>query len=1508
MSHPEPKIVLSKLKTNEIDVGSISTSTIVPKSSAGVSLNGTFTCTKFVCSDIQGIDVKQSARAATTGNITLSGEQTIDGIALISGDRCLVKDQTDQTQNGVWIVGTGSWTRAEDFNTTEDMQCARLGVCMGATHRDNIFFQTADTVIVGTDPITFTGLVGGGGGTDHNLLSNIQGGVAMERYHLEAPEHTELTQWLPNVTLVNDGSTTLPSLTLVNPITEFSTDGTLSGNSDAAVPTEKAVKTYVDTSNSVYWTRAATDLSPTTAGDNINVGTGGLKDNDITTAIPLGETSSTTLNSSFVAGSFLGAINENKESFVNMKEPTGFKDTTELNVTFSETGPDRTVTLTPTGSNFTVYANGGKFVKTTETFQISTATGVHVVYYNDSGVLTESVNPSESVRFATFRDYAVVCTVNWNDFGASGHKAVFFTGNNIMHGIQMDGTTNSYIYITQGLNWISGGTLSDFAEDGGGGLANHARFDVDTSVIMCQDNYITVPTIDKTVGLPVFYVVGGAFFRNFTSGYPVMTTGTGRLAYNPGATALAEVTDQYYAYYHIYVTTDTTYKVIAVMGIAQYATLALAQAQSTNEMTTINQANPLFELTPLGSVLYQTDDTYSNAVKSRVVSVSATSIYQDMRTTKLSRQIPALSHDQIVGLLDDDHSIYALLAGRSGDILKIERVQEVVNNAGVMIGGDGNADRQVLIKDEKIIMPAYAKVDKIELMGEGADVEIGTSGSNMRFKIPSSTEEYQWMVAGTQRLEFKLVDTNVMRIQNPNGLVEIENVIFNGSDMTQIGIIGGASSGLTRIQYQGQNSTMIILDTDKNIGIRNGDMHFSLPNAGTDVTFYEWRFGATTAMELKQISGLLVDKIGEQTSSAGTTFTHFIKAEAGFQDTNVTTSILLGDSGNTGLASQFTETTILGAINENREVFTNAQEPTGFLNDTDQVSTFTDGTRRFQIDDSGGGSFTVYTVGIKWVKTSAETVDLTPDTEGLWLVYYDNTGTLNAIANPTGPQVGGIVTTGVIVAWVYWDDTNNQSIYFTGDNEYHGIKMDGATHSYLHLTEGTKYFSGAALNTISADQDGSLAAHAQFGVDSGAIRDEDLTISLSAVVSTTGLPVYYKDGASANWRRQINAGFPIITTGSGRAAWNEYTGGAWQLTEVSNNDFVLAHVFATNDFTYPYIVILGEADYGTVSAARSGANTEINTLVGGSLPFAEFVPIATVIYQTSNTYSNAVKSRVRTTDLGANYVEWRFSEISPSSTPTSHSNLSGLLSDDHTQYALLAGRSGDTLIMDTINGQTTSTDIQIVGMDIHDDSVATSAWIFNIPTGNQYDFKINNVTKFQILESSIATDHIFGLDKERGAIAANSLTVEDFKTKETYLELGNIKDNNELKMKVHGEAYKSSGGSWITTSDERIKKNIKNSDKQLSLDYIRDISIKNFKYKDSYKPVKHKKEMIGIIAQELEKTFSKHFSSDLKYSPIKTIKQENGLKDFKQFDSSMLIFHLINCIQVLSDKIEKLKK
>lgn len=65
-----------------------------------------------------GLDPKESVLAATTGNITLSGEQTIDGVAVVTGNRVLVKNQTDPKENGIYVADSGAWTRATDQDGT----------------------------------------------------------------------------------------------------------------------------------------------------------------------------------------------------------------------------------------------------------------------------------------------------------------------------------------------------------------------------------------------------------------------------------------------------------------------------------------------------------------------------------------------------------------------------------------------------------------------------------------------------------------------------------------------------------------------------------------------------------------------------------------------------------------------------------------------------------------------------------------------------------------------------------------------------------------------------------------------------------------------------------------------------------------------------------------------------------------------------------------------------------------------------------------------------------------------------------------------------------------------------------------------------------------------------------------------------------------------------------------------------------------------------------------------
>jgi len=110
----------------------------------------------FVESIAQGLNTKTAVRVATTVNVVLSGVQTIDGISLSVGDRVLVKDQTDNTQNGVYDVSAGAWARSLDSDTGVELVNAFYFVQEGLTQQATGFVQsTPGPLTIGTSAIVF---------------------------------------------------------------------------------------------------------------------------------------------------------------------------------------------------------------------------------------------------------------------------------------------------------------------------------------------------------------------------------------------------------------------------------------------------------------------------------------------------------------------------------------------------------------------------------------------------------------------------------------------------------------------------------------------------------------------------------------------------------------------------------------------------------------------------------------------------------------------------------------------------------------------------------------------------------------------------------------------------------------------------------------------------------------------------------------------------------------------------------------------------------------------------------------------------------------------------------------------------------------------------------------------------------------------------------------------------------------------------------------------------------
>jgi hypothetical protein len=105
-----------------------------------------------------GLAPKKAVKAASTANLTLSGAQTIDGIAVIAGDRVLAKDQTLPENNGIYVVAAGAWSRATDFDSLspiDEINGAWVPVQFGTANAGKIFVQYGAVVTLGTDPINF---------------------------------------------------------------------------------------------------------------------------------------------------------------------------------------------------------------------------------------------------------------------------------------------------------------------------------------------------------------------------------------------------------------------------------------------------------------------------------------------------------------------------------------------------------------------------------------------------------------------------------------------------------------------------------------------------------------------------------------------------------------------------------------------------------------------------------------------------------------------------------------------------------------------------------------------------------------------------------------------------------------------------------------------------------------------------------------------------------------------------------------------------------------------------------------------------------------------------------------------------------------------------------------------------------------------------------------------------------------------------------------------------------
>jgi hypothetical protein len=211
---------------------------------------------------VNTINHKLSCKVATAGNITLSGEQTIDGISIVAKDRVLVKNQSTGSENGIYVCSTGQWFRATDMNSNETCRPnSFFFIEQGSTNGNKLFQLINDSITLGTTDVlnfieygSIEGITAGnglnGGGTSGTVTLNVVGGTGIMANENDISIDSTVATLSDSQELTNK---TLTSAVLNNAVLNTGVSGTaildednMNSNSATQLATQQSIKAYVD--------------------------------------------------------------------------------------------------------------------------------------------------------------------------------------------------------------------------------------------------------------------------------------------------------------------------------------------------------------------------------------------------------------------------------------------------------------------------------------------------------------------------------------------------------------------------------------------------------------------------------------------------------------------------------------------------------------------------------------------------------------------------------------------------------------------------------------------------------------------------------------------------------------------------------------------------------------------------------------------------------------------------------------------------------------------------------------------------------------------------------------------------------------------------------------------------------------------------------------------------------------------------------------------------------------
>tara|TARA_B100000424_G_scaffold227672_1_gene188484 strand:+ start:3021 stop:4184 length:1164 start_codon:yes stop_codon:yes gene_type:complete len=276
------------VQTNRVDQLASATN---PVTGVTPTADAHFATKGYVDGVAQGLDIKEAVKVATTANITLSGTQTIDGVAVSADERVLVKNQSTATENGLYLCKASSWTRTDDLATGDDASSVFVFVDQGTVNSDNSFVCTTNkgSAVVGTNNLTFTQFSGAGNpvagdgidktGNTISLDLKSNGGLVIESTELALDlAASSITGTLP-VTKLTSLTSTVTELNVLDGITATTSElNLMDGGTSATSTTLATADRFVCNDNGTMKQVALSDLvtfleDGSTSGFDIDGGT-----------------------------------------------------------------------------------------------------------------------------------------------------------------------------------------------------------------------------------------------------------------------------------------------------------------------------------------------------------------------------------------------------------------------------------------------------------------------------------------------------------------------------------------------------------------------------------------------------------------------------------------------------------------------------------------------------------------------------------------------------------------------------------------------------------------------------------------------------------------------------------------------------------------------------------------------------------------------------------------------------------------------------------------------------------------------------------------------------------------------------------------------------------------------------------------------------------------------------------------------------------------------------------